>query len=285
MKTVFVLVDALKSLYLNEENMPFLYGFANENFHINKIVPSPGFCERCEVFSGLGCFDTGNFTAIGYDSERGYYKNSSIIIKIASAMAKVKPRFGRALLKKYRDYKKIPLKPYRIPFKSLKNYVLTEDGEHQYIKYKTIFDVMSCNNMKYTLDGFTSLSDIGKPSINNYIDFLKENLKNGMEFIPIYFGKIDTVGHKYGNDVDKIKPHLQEVDNLLWRLFEVANEYDARFCVLGDHGMVPIENRINMTSILEKNGLLNENHYEMFLDSSLMILRILRYLKAFLKMN
>ena len=73
MKTIFVLVDALKTLYLTEDNMPFLFSLSQKSLYIKEILPCAGVCERSEIFSGLDGYDTGNFTAIGYIPEESPY--------------------------------------------------------------------------------------------------------------------------------------------------------------------------------------------------------------------
>ena len=80
MKTIFILCDALKSLYLTQDNMPFLYSLSGKGYYIKNIIPCAGFCERSEIFSGLDAYDTGNFTAIGYLPENSVVADSSFAI-------------------------------------------------------------------------------------------------------------------------------------------------------------------------------------------------------------
>lgn len=75
-------------------------------------------------------------------------------------------------------------------------------------------------------------------------------------FIPYYIGTIDQVGHLYGNDIDSIRPHLQKVDKLLSEIFNLCRSRDYSFAVLGDHGMIPITQKINIMEEVQ-NCLVN----------------------------
>ena len=96
MKTVFLLVDALKSLYLTEENMPFLYSLSKKGYYVKQVIPCAGFCERSEIFSGLDGYDTGNFTAIGYLPGSSPYKDDGLVLSLFELIKRMSPRvYGR----------------------------------------------------------------------------------------------------------------------------------------------------------------------------------------------
>ena len=48
-KTLYIVVDAFRSDYIDEKTMPLTYKLANNSKFIKEIVPSPGFCERVEM--------------------------------------------------------------------------------------------------------------------------------------------------------------------------------------------------------------------------------------------
>ena len=62
---IFVLVDAMRSDYISQNNTPFIYNLSQKYFYVKKVRPSVGFCERSEIISGLNYEKTGYFTAIG----------------------------------------------------------------------------------------------------------------------------------------------------------------------------------------------------------------------------
>lgn len=268
MKTVFVLVDALKSLYLTEENMPFLYSLSQKGRYVRQIIPCAGFCERSEIFSGLDGYDTGNFTAIGYLPEESPYKEDGLVLWIAEILEKINSRVARKLFRMWRVKSKKRLNPYRIPFRSLKHFALTEDGLIQLRPHKDIFDELRIAGLSYTLDGFTALSDFEKRTKLKPVDFVESELNKNTDFIPIYIGAIDGVGHKYGKDIDSIRPYLKEVDEQLQEISNKAFECGYSICVLGDHGMVPVTVKVDIMKAITSLKCKLHKDYEVFYDST-----------------
>lgn len=269
MKTVFILVDALKSTYLTEENMPFLYSLAKENFYVKEIIPCVGFCERSEIFTGLDGYDTGNFTAIGYSKENSPYKSDKLVLKLATLISSIHSGITKKIFQKWRKRVGRRLNCYRIPYTSLSNFSLTEDGNVKYTNYSTIFDVLKRKGLTYTLHAFTALSDLKPRNTKKLVDFFEDEIAKDTYFVPLYIGTIDTVGHKYGADIESIKPYLYEVDCELKRIYEIANCNGYFFSVLGDHGMVPVTDKINIIKEIEKCNLTIGIDYEAFYDSTI----------------
>ena len=63
-KTLYVVVDALRYDYIKDDQMPFLHSLASKSCYVKRLVPSPGFCERVEILTGKENIETGYFTAI-----------------------------------------------------------------------------------------------------------------------------------------------------------------------------------------------------------------------------
>lgn len=268
MKTLFVLVDALKSLYLSKDYMPFLFSLSQKGFYIKEIIPCPGFCERSEIFSGLDCFDTGNFAAIGYIPEISPYKNDGLILCLASLADYINSRVTRRLFSIWRKRNGRILNAYRIPFPTLKKIALTEDGYKQLIPHSDIFDVLNKSGLSYTLEGFTSLANLKRKTIS-VLDFAKKEISKQTDFVPLYIGVLDVVGHKYGDDIDSIKPYLKEVDSQLKSLYEEAKKGDYAFCILGDHGMVSVRKKVDVRKVVQETGCRLYQDYEAFYDSTM----------------
>lgn len=266
MKTLFILVDALKSNYLTSENMPFLDSLSKNGFHIQNIIPSPGFCERSEIFTGLDSYDSGNFSAIGYLPEYSPYKNEKIKLHIFEMFSCISKRYARSLAWLYYHKKALGMSIYQIPYKSLYKYALTEDGVDNFIRKKSILDSLDAAGKTYTLEFFTSLNSQNHTRCAKRT--VEECINLGIDFIPFYIGEIDAVGHLYGSDIEKIRHSLIEVDKKIKKMYNYA--YSRGYCVvvLGDHGMVPVSTRINMEEIMSKAKLKPYRDFEMFLDST-----------------
>ena len=269
MKTVFVLVDALKSLYLTQENMPFLYSLSQKGLYVKQIIPCAGYCERSEIFSGLDGYDTGNFTAIGYLPEESPYKNDGFILWLAELCDNIYSKGARKLFQIWRKKNKRRLNPYKIPIKSLRCFALTEDGQKQLKPHSDIFDRLKESGLTYTLDGFTALSDFGKRTNLAPVNFVASKIKQDIDFIPVYIGIIDSVGHHYGECIESIRPYLLNVDTQLKSIYENAIQSGYAFCVLGDHGMIPVTKKIDIISAIKLTGCKLHKDYEAFYDSTL----------------
>lgn len=269
MKTVFVLVDALKSLYLTEEYMPFLYSLSKRGYYIKQIIPCSGFCERSEIFSGLDGYDTGNFTAIGFLPEKSPYHNNSAILKLFGMADCFSSRVARKVFSKWRICKRKRLNAYRIPFGSLSKFALTEDGDTKLISHRDIFQSLEENGMTYSSDGFTSLSDLGRRSKLSVTELAEREIGRGVDFIPLYIGVIDSAGHRYGDDIVSMKPILRDVDSQLEEIHTAALRAGYSFCALGDHGMVPVKHKIDVQAIIKQTGLSLNRDYEVFYDSTM----------------
>lgn len=268
MRVIFLLVDAMKSLYISENNTPYLFKLRQDSYVINKISQGIGFCERSEIFTGLDGYDTGNFTAIGFMPDSSCYKMNRLAIIIADVASRIYERGTHFIFEKYASKVGKRLKPYRIPYKSLHNFDLTEDGNIKLTSYRTIFDVLKEHGKKYNLSYFTSLSDKGKRCNKPLLEFTAECISESVDFIPLYIPTIDSAGHSYGEDIESIKPYLNEIDRTVENLHKLAMNSHYSLIVLGDHGMVPITQRVDIRKAVVSTGLKLGKDYEMFLDST-----------------
>ena len=63
-KTLYVVIDALRADYVRVGKMPKLTELSKKSLHVEELIPSPGFCERVEILTGVENHETGYFTAI-----------------------------------------------------------------------------------------------------------------------------------------------------------------------------------------------------------------------------
>lgn len=269
MKLVFVLVDALKSSYVTPDNMPFLYDFCTKGTYYSSVIPSPGFCERSEIFTGLDCFQSGNCTAIGYMPEQSAYRNEKFSLFVARILELVIPKATRYAFDKYFRIRKKRMKSYLIPYSVLDKFALTEDGNTPLIDCRDIFDSLRESGLTYSLDGFTSLASSGQIGLSAVSDFVKEGIDKALDFLPVYLGEADSSGHEFGADIEGMSNTLRRIDDLLSVLFDLAKGNGYAFAVLGDHGMVPVEVRVDVNKIVKQLGLKLGKDYLMFLDSTI----------------
>jgi len=299
MKVVLFLLDAYKKEYLSESNTPFLYNLANEGKHIEKIIPSAGFCERTEIFFGLQPKESGFFTAIGFDPDNSPYKTSvllnfiglieRLVTKCASFLWKRRKNtieyFCRKLLLKLfycfnaNDKK---LNSYNIPFNFLKYFNLTEDelDLHKIDRLRnneSLFEMVRQLKGETYMGAFTALGQESNGDDKNRIKLAIEACrKKDNFFIPVYIGAIDSFGHKYGSNSNEIKKELNKLDLLLKDSIEEFLEIDSntKFLFLGDHGMTDvvctIDVKLEITKIVKKYKLKEGRDFIYFLDSTLL---------------
>lgn len=270
MKVLFILIDACRSTYITKENFPFIYDLISSGDYVKRVKPGPGFCERSEIFSGLECHKSGFFTAIGYLPEKSDYRRSWLPVSLASFLSIFSKKAAKKLFHYYTIFSCKKMKEYKIPYYSLRFFSLTEDGDASSLfgNSNLLFDLLKINNLSYSLDGFTSLSDTRKTKRKEIGEFVLNSIKNGLDFIPAYIGLIDSMGHLYCDNKELMTKYLNKVDKMIsdWYLLAVENGYNVVF--LGDHGMIPVCQRVNIFSCLKQSGLKLHKDYEMFLDST-----------------
>lgn len=262
MKTVLILVDALRYDYLDQKTMPYLHTLSKMGLYIKKIEPNFGFCERTEILTGVTPNISGNFTAIGYDPQKSEYKKAKHLFTIFSYFPCLDKYFRYVYIKLLGKNKKLKL--YKIPFKMLSNLVLTEDGEINYgNQTESITEILAENNRTFDLSKFTSLATSNK----------KENLFLSDEiadFTAIYIGEIDTQGHKLANNIKKMNLHLLNVDNQIKNIVEKYKKLGVNnFVVLGDHGMEPVKREFDIIKAISSSGLKQSKDYDLFVDSTI----------------
>ena len=137
MKLVLILLDACRHDYIDKDQTPFLYNLASKNKYYQKIIPSYGYCERTEIFTGKKSLNLGLFTSLGYDPKNSPYKNYFLLYFLdkiekffkLNIISKLIRRFIW-LIYKNRDFTYFPAK---IPLNLLKFFALTEDGKDNFI--------------------------------------------------------------------------------------------------------------------------------------------------------
>jgi hypothetical protein len=294
MRVVLFLLDAFRNDYISEEVTPFIWKCTREGRFIKHVIPSAGFCERTEIFSGLKPNESGFFTAIGYDPEKSPYKKNRLV----SFLGRIENIFGInriGISKTYLPliYRKVilkllrnrvfgeKLKPYNIPFSFLQYFNLTEDEfEFEKLKFpgrESLLDIVERKKKATFFEAFTSL---GKPSNGTDYDRISLALSASKDdnnlFLPIYISAIDSWGHKFGPHSDDLRSKLTELDEVLKRSVSDFQKVDesTQFIFLGDHGMTEVKKNLDVKSALLELGeslkLKPGKDYIYFLDSTIL---------------
>lgn len=283
--TVFILMDAFRNDYLDRGETPFLDKCKLKGKYIKKIIPGNGFCERAEIFTGKNSSVTGYFTAIGLDKGKSPYKNFAWILSLLSFITnifkyRIIDKIIRRLLWIVISKTKHPMHPYRIPYEMLQYFSLTEDyidmRQPNALGISSFFDYLTTNNIEYYYDSFTALN---LPINGQDEDRLKLALNAASELKGVFFiyiGAADVVGHQFGPNSTEINHIIRRIDNQLEEF--VSNfesiQPDSNYIFLGDHGMVGVEEIIDVEEIVgelsSKFNLKLGVDFLYFLDSTLM---------------
>ena len=294
MKTVLFLIDACRYDYISKDVTPFLWECSNTGMYYKHVVPSAGFCERTEIFTGKKPNESGFFTAIGFDPQKSTYRHKKgikifgfiedILLKKWNEKDKLKiAYYYRIIIKKFfKNYlQEEKLKTYNIPFSFLKYFNLTEDefefNDISKQESNSILKIVEKKLEKTFFNSFTSLGDASNSSdldrLNNVVCAFK---KNSYLFTPIYLGKIDAFGHVYGPNSNVLNLELRKLDQNLKTCVSQLKKIDnsTNFIFLGDHGMTKVEKHIDIqliiNSLADKIKLKKGKDYIYFLDSTLL---------------
>lgn len=87
----------------------------------------------------------------------------------------------------------------------------------------------------YRYSGRTSKTE----RVDQVLDWLKLPLGKRPNFITLYFSEVDSKGHKYGPDSDKVRDAVYNVDKALGRLMDGLEEISlpVNVVIVSDHGM------------------------------------------------
>lgn len=280
---VVILLDAFRHDYIDETVTPFLAGLSKKDTYVKTIIPSAGYCERSEIFSGKNPVESNYFTAIGYDPKNSPFRKLRFVLHAIDFLTRSRTdslvnSFSRRLIGKVSKKLGLGMSAYRIPLSTLCNYRLTEDQYHQSDERSfgtsSIFNIASGLGDVY-YGAFTSLRD--KVSGDDKLR-LKLALENADDkkycLYPVYISTSDSVGHKFGPDSDEMKQQAKIID---LQLKDFITEFkskreSAEFIIIGDHGMAPIKRKVDVAGeikrIANECGYHEVDDYSYFLDST-----------------
>ena len=286
---VYVLLDAFRGDYINEQNTPFLYNLTNQKnvFYRKEVIPSFSFCERIEIFSGVEVKESMLFTAIGRDKKNSNYKRLKyyflilhyVDLTLQGINSNLKKLFRKVLTKIHTKFG-FKLKLYNIPLNILTNYRLTEDNIdiRSYDFENNIFKKIKKYKLKMLYNKtFTSLTSKYNLNDDQRLQTSIDSKNDDIQFI--YIGLPDQCGHSFGPSSNKFKKSISDLDKKIENYVNTINLNSKNTIILnGDHGMRDVKFNLNiekyLVKILKTKKLFKNKDYEIFLDST--ILRLWR---------
>jgi hypothetical protein len=279
---VIIILDAFRGDYITKDNTPFLFELSNNGTYVNRIHPSPGFCERNEILTGKHAFESGYFTAIGYDPENSPFKRFRHLLSVLSFVLPKSPdsylnNFVRRIIGKISKSLQFGMTSYRIPLSDLAHYRLTEDQFpiHEFEKNEESLISYYSTKGNVFFDSFTSLRDRFSSTDHSRLSKALDasgDLSNSLYLV--YIASADAVGHKFGPYSLEQKKNINRLDMQLKEFIDgfKENRKNVTFTIIGDHGMAQVTNKVDVSktilSISKKYGYRYGVDFTFFLDST-----------------
>ena len=268
-RKVIVILDAFRWDYISKDQTPFLYNFKEQNLYVKKLIPSPGFCERSEIFTGLTPNQSGNFLAYGLKKDISL-KNNHRLFKILFMIERLAKRLGyfelnykrkkinshkmiRFLFKKL--FKKSLKGSQLIPYDFLPFFELTEDkySMTNILEYpfETFFDTLNRKKIKFSTKAFTNLNSSSDLNDLDRIKLLEKIVADkSIIYAFLYIGETDFLGHKLGPKELINSGNLLLIDKKVKSLYKKIKvlDNDLKFIFIGDHGMLEIKKDFEIES-------------------------------------
>jgi hypothetical protein len=271
LKTLYIVVDAFRSDYINDTTMPHMSKLANKSKYIKEVVPSPGFCERVEILTGKKNEETGYFTAIDLVDSGHKFSLFLKFISIFSGLLKfferllnsyfifrVRKKINQIFISKIFPDKNMPI--FNIPLNLYEKFDLSEDLVDQSLPsafgVPSIVDRSIEQGKSINFDAFTSLGD--NNSLYNdelRLSYLTQNFfKSKDSIFFLYLGELDAMGHKYGPSSSEFNKILHSFDNKLNTfLTSLNNQGDFNLAIIGDHGMSDVKNCVDFEKEINRS--------------------------------
>lgn len=275
--TVFVIMDAGREDYVRPDAMPFAHGLAEQHLRGSFESP-PGFAQRTVLFSGRYPDTSGNFSQFVFDPDASPFK---WVRRLGPLRHAIKPRKAmvpaRMAIRHITKWKTgaFHTDPAWIPPKFLPFFAMCEDMKPMYepgaLGAPSIFDLCRENGLK-----FRYLAHPVSGDDDEIHRLLVSELRAGSDY-DLYvaqFSVTDEKGHTDGPFSERMqRGHLRELDSKLASVHAAltAGYRDWDLFVCGDHGMAPVETRLNLLQALEQADAEPAKDYVVFVNSTLAV--------------
>lgn len=276
--TVFIIMDAGRSDYVRPDSMPFLHGLSKEAIQGSFESP-PGFAQRTVMFSGRYPDTSGNFSAFVFDPDASPFR---WVRNLGPLGAIIKPRrmmfplrLGLARITKWIT-KAYHTDPAWIPPAFLPFFRPCEDMRPLYepgaLGAPSIFDLCRDHGLR-----FRYLAHPVSGDDEEVHEILVRELRAGApyELYVAQFSVTDQKGHTHGPFSEAMqKSFLRDLDQKLASIHAaLTSGYDSwDLFVCGDHGMAPVERKVDVLAALAKLDIKPAEDYVVFVNSTLAVL-------------
>jgi predicted AlkP superfamily pyrophosphatase or phosphodiesterase len=269
-------VDALRHDYVTPEDMPFLHSLATKGVSA-ELLPPFGFEPDGAYLTGREPEDYEGGVHFVYSPETSPY---TFLRWFPSIMDKLGPYvsfgFRRYLVEKLvRRFGKTPRQRKqtyvgRIPFNQLPKFDLCEQ-EYAYEDgalngLTTIYDLLRGSGKRWFFHGAPQHPVRIEPVVQRAC----AEIDGSYDFIFLFIGDLDGVGHEYGPESPERHAMARKVDAGLKQIHEhLCTQYDqVDFLAFGDHGMIDVTAGVDVGKALKTLPFKAGKDYTVFLDST-----------------
>lgn len=266
-----ILVDALDKSYL--QHMPYLTQLSKRNIFVKEYLPLVGYEHRHYVIWSKYPDEINKFSMYLYNKETSPYRYLKKINGILTLIGRNRTinkiiRYMINLILKLR-HKTINYNIGNIPFEYAPYFDLSGDKiplEEQKLLSCSIFEVLKQNNITYEYMWYPF-----KVNINDDHDKLKYFFsrisKNKPDVFFLHLSELDKLGHQYGfskNIIAELKVKDMQLQKIIAK--------SSKFIVFGDHGMINVNNHIDIIKPLEELRLKHKFKIKFvyFVDSTIL---------------
>jgi len=276
--TVFVIMDAGRADYVGPRTMPFLDGLRETSMQGTFESP-PGFAQRTVLFSGRYPDTSGNFSQFVFDPENSPFK---WVESLGPLRALVRPRRilypTRWAIQRITKWKTgaFHTDPAWIPPKFMPFFAMCEDMRPMYdagaLGAPSIFDLCREHGLKFRYLAHPVSGDDEKVH-----KLLVRELRAGADY-DLYVAQLsvtDQMGHVHGPFSEAMqKGFLSDLDGKFASIHAaLAGNYDSwDLFICGDHGMAPVERRVDILERLARTDAKPAEDYVVFVNSTLAVL-------------
>jgi glycosyltransferase involved in cell wall biosynthesis len=263
---ILILVDGFRHDYVNSIDAPFLHQLAAQN--INGIVRETfAFELRPAFFAGLQPEECGVAHMFHYNPKDSPFRNIDIRdhdrSRINRDLRVAAESRGHSLIKFIGSCAEIPLALLKY-FDFSEKYCTADRsslGSH-----KTLFDYLRDDHKQWLWIAYPD----GPGTTIGVLNEFDKKFSPDQDFIYLHFSELDWVGHQFGPHSTEQKQVLREIDEAIIKVYAKLNQNYAAVqgVIFGDHGQVKIKSNVDIESLLRLSGLVLEEDYVCFLDST-----------------
>ena len=276
--TVFIIMDAGRADYVRPETMPFVHGLSQQGLRGSFESP-PGFAQRTVLFSGRYPDTSGNFSQFVFDPAASPFKWVKSLGPVGNLLrprkALVPVRWAIQRVTKWKTGA-FHTDPAWIPPRFMPFFSMCEDMRPMYdagaLGAASIFDLCRQHGLR-----FRYLAHPVSGDDEEIHRILVRELRAGSDY-DLYvaqFSITDQKGHTDGPFSKRMQGgHLLDLDGKLASIHAALaasyDEWDLFIC--GDHGMAPVERRVDVLQALKAAHARPAVDYVVFVNSTLAVL-------------